>query len=314
MKNIFMISPHKEEFYSNNPIESNNDLEWKNTAVKVWQKCNLELAIFEYKNLVNNLLQLDINLINTKFPWKELSVLTKNKEYLNSKLWKYIKDNIVFSRDWFISNRNNKIILSKFRNSSRKFENKIINELLIKILKENNINREIIYIDSYLEWGDFRYLEKDNILFAWYNRDWKSSRNSREWINYVKNEFNIKNENFLIIESKWFHLDTVFSTITNKEWNLLWGLISYNNVNNLEEIDKFFKDKGLFLLKISDKYAINWNWYINTLSINDVLLSSWSFDESVEEFLENKWIKRLITSTKQFWKVGWWPHCLTNEI
>ena len=327
-KNIILISPHSEWFYKDWIPWLTWD-KWKNKAANIWAKPDINITINEHQKLIEFIIQSwNINVINLDFPNEDLKILEWNDDRLSStESWKrkYFKDNIVFSRDGFISNRENKIILSKFSNPSRSFEPKVIKELISWILDNNDLVRNIIEAPNlenlFLEWWDFRLIEKDKILFAWFNSDWKTSRNSKSWIKFVKDEFEIENDDFLIIESKWYHLDTVFSVLTNKEWSLIWWMICSWLVDNFIELEKFFNNKWLKLLDIPNKYWVrdpelspNWNWVINTLNINEYLISSWYFSDEIELELSELWIKRFITSTSQFWEAWWWPHCLTNEL
>lgn len=327
-KNIVLISPHKEWFYKD-WIPSITWNKWKNKAANIWAKPDISIAISEHQKLIEGIISLwNVNVIELDFPDEDLEILNWNDDKLSdTDSWKrkYFKDNIVFSRDWFISNRKDKIILSKFSNPSRWFEPEVINELIAWILNDTDLVRNIISTPElewlFLEWWDFRFIETDKILFAWFNSDWKTSRNSKTWIKFVKDEFEVKDENFLIIESKWYHLDTVFSVLTNKKWNLIWWIICSWLVDNIKEIEEFFNIKWLKLFDISNEYWVrdselnpNWNWIINTLNINEFLISSWSFSDEIESELNKLWIKRFITSTSQFWEAWGWPHCLTNEL
>ena len=99
------------------------------------------------------------------------------------------------------------------------------------------------------------------------------------------------------------------------------NIIVVCNKDNFDELKYFFDNKWLKLLDIPNEYWVrdsdispNWNWVINTLNINEYLISSWSFSDEIELELNELWIKRFITSTSQFWEAWGWPHCLTNEL
>ncbi len=301
MINILTISPSDKWWYTNWMPESKWKV-WLNKEVDVWVIPNQDKVFEQHKNLIKQITSINVaNLINIPF----------------SDIWKFdISDNMVFVRDSFLSDQKSKIFMSKFRNPSRLNQADIVKSILENKIINNEISREFNLppLDDeniYLEWGDFRYLPEDNLLFVWYNPDKKTSRNSEEWIKWLIKEMNLKNNNFINIHSKWYHIDTVLWLATNIDWNLISCITNPEKIGNYEELKTFCEKKWIKLLNTFDK---NNTWVFNTLNLNEYLLSSDKFDKKTEEELNKLWVKRVIIDTSEYWKAWWWIHCLTNQI
>lgn len=255
------------------------------------------------------------------------------QRYLENIGWwlkKFWKDSMVYMRDTFLSNQEDTILISNFKHRSRRFQSYLAKEMLENLNWSNLPKRKIIVNNNkteYFEWWDFRYVPKEKILFAWYNK-W-SSRNSKKGINFVKKEFWLENKNILIVQWKnAFHIDTFFSIVTSDDGKLVAGIVCKEVCSNLPEVKKFFASRKIPLHEISREYGIGlptknkankgiqkiWSGTVNTLQINENLLSSDRFPNAVEKELEKLWIKRHIIPTSEFWKAGWWIHCLTNQL
>lgn len=243
-------------------------------------------------------------------------------EKIGKNTYKYWKDAFVFIRDAFLSNQQDKIILSNFRARHRRFDSSLAESLLKQTIEKENMQRDLITnpnTSEYFEWWDFRYIPQSNILFAWYSSSW--SRNSIEWIAFVQNAFNVPAENVLLVRWKnAFHIDTFFSVVTNEDGEIISWIICDEICENMNEVKNFFANKNIPLYTVPREYWIwiseekIWYGVINTLNINNTLLSSGWFPDSIEYVLEKQWINRKVTPTSEFRKAGWGVHCLTNQI
>lgn len=301
MINILTISPSDKWWYTAWMPKP----EWKvwiNKEVDIWTIPNQGKVFEQHKNLIQELVSTKVvDLINLSF----------------SDIWKPdISDNVVFVRDSFLSDQKSKIFMSKFRNPSRLDQAEAIKNILKNKIINDEIYREIISPKNneekiYLEWWDFRYIPKDNLLFIWYNPDKTTSRNSEEWISWLIKEMNLKNNNYIKIHSKWYHIDTVLSLVTNKDWNLISCITNPEKIGNYDELETFCRKRWIKLLNTTDK---NNTWVLNTLNLNEYLLSSDRFDDKTEEELDKLEVKRKIIDTSEYWTAGWWIHCLTNQL
>ena len=322
--NLLLISPHKEWWYKNGLPKSKDKIANANHIDRnvVFSTQN---AISQHENLVKTLDTIPwITTFVHEYPnelmkvlkWKERA-LDKDTKYPR----KYVFDNAVFTRDSFISNQKDKILLSNFLKEQRiEFESKIANELLSSL----ELQREIIIwpedVNVKYEWGDFRYIPENNILIAWSNKDSsKSSRTTKVWVEFVSSQFWVPSENLLVIHSKSFHVDCVVSAVTNDYWSLIWMIVVSQDIHNISDVEKFCKMKKLFLYDIWIEY---WNdskwsiyaWAINTLNHNEYLLGKSLFNDEIEKKLDEYWVKRILSDTSEFRKASWSVHCLTNQI
>lgn len=276
----------------------------------LWWLSNIQVHLMPYPNEYN-----------TKYLQHKDKLLSKPKFGLPR-----VYDNYdsVFTRDAFISNQKDTLILSNFTNTDRFEESKVIEKQLLKTLKKNNLDRKVINpLDIsdkiHLEWGDFRYIPKNNILFAWLSPT--GSRNNAEWVDFVRKNFNIPKKKFLIVESTSFHIDTVFSAVTDDSWQLIWWIICEGLVNNMDDVRAFFKKHKLFLETVPSEFGWDYEkdgdprwWSINALNVNEHLISNWVFTDEVEKRLQIEGIKRYVTPTSTYRKTWWSVHCLTNQL
>ncbi len=275
----------------------------------------------------------EIENIEDKKPETEEKWMKQWITNIANKQKKLDSDSFVYVRDAFLSNQKDKILISNFQHVWRRHQADMV-KWLLEILVDQWLEREIIVHDNKIEafeWGDFRYLPHENILFAWYSKKW--SRNTKEWIEFVKKQFWIEDENYL--ELSWknaFHIDTFFSVLTDDQWKLIWGIIcndicsiaSYNHAKN------FFNKRNLPLLDVPREYWVTksewngkkweyintkrWGWIINTLQLNQYLISSDRFPHDIEMQMEKMWVIRRVTPTSEYWKAWGWVHCLTNQL
>ncbi len=284
---------------------------WVNHAAQIGVVPNQERIFLQHSHL-------------TKFLWELPTTQVLELPFPNSKD-PIISDNAVFVRDAFLSNQNDKVLISRFRNPTRINQTTVIAQMVRSKLQELSIEREMIVPpneeDLYFEWGDFRFSPNDQLLFVWYNPDNKTSRNSESWIQWVQKELNIPDKNRILVHSKGFHIDTVMWLVTDFNARVIACLACPDLISNYDELNKRCESSDIQMIPVGRRYGIGTPWCqerwlgtINTLNINDYLLSGWVFDEKTEEILNTLNIKRWILDVSEFWLAGWWIHCLTNQI
>lgn len=307
---ITTLSPSISWWYKNGIPSPTNEI-WINHALKIGTIPNQDHIFSQHLNLVKELEKIaNVQVLNIWFPDKN------NTE---------IKDNSVFIRDAFLSNQKDKILISRFRNPSRINQSQIIGEMIKKKLETLSIYRDIVTPPNeknlYFEGGDFRYNQMDNILSIWFNPDKNTSRNSETGIKWVQHEMNIPDNNCIYVHSKWFHIDTVLWLVTNTNGKIVACLACPDLISNYDDVVNQYTRHGIQMLPIDSKYGINSPaskiqglWTVNTLNINEYLISGGKFDNKTEDLLEELGIKRRIVNVSEFWLAGGWVHCLTNQI
>ena len=153
------------------------------------------LLVKERENLIDTLENNNIEVIQFSFP-EEL----ENKRYGHD---------FVFIRDAFISDLNKNVLLLKFSQKNRDAESKIISDYLEK-LDYNIKNFQIVRICLQREVN--LLLPKDKILFS------GIKRNSISGAEEVASFLNVNK--LILIKTKAFHLDTVFTTIMDQHGRL----------------------------------------------------------------------------------------------
>lgn len=272
---------------------------WDNPWMISWIKPNIDSLNQQFNSLLDTLHQIkDTNTFTVPFP---------ENEWL---------DDFLFVRDSFISNQKDKIILSNFKYPERQKESSRMSEYLEWVLISHQIDRVIIKptIDYCFEWWEFRYIPEQNLLICW------KSRNTLAWIKFVQHEFNVPDENTIILEWKWYHLDTYFSIVTNDEWWLILGILADNMIseNDKSKLITFLKKHWAVLHTVHESYWIwlDWKWCLatNTLQVWSSLIWAAYFDEATESMLQQLNISRYITPVSEYSKSWGAIHCITNQL
>ena len=180
---------------------------------------NQNLLIKERLNLIATLKKNKIEVIEFPFP----KILEESK----------FGHDYVFMRDSFISDLNGNVLMLKFAEKKREAETEIVANELEKLnfnLKELPTKKNIL-----AEGGEFYFCPKDKLLFSGINR------NTIAGAEYVASFLNA-NE-LILIDTPSFHLDTVFTTVFDKQGALsamivCKELITKNSFKNLEKISK----------------------------------------------------------------------------
>ena len=256
------------------------------------------LLVTERRNLIDTLNNNNIEVIQFSFP-KEL----ENKKYGHD---------FVFIRDAFISDLNNNVLLLKFSQKNRKAESKIISDYLEKL--DYNITELPNRKNMFAEGGEFYYCPKDKVLFSGIKRN--SIRGAEEVASFL-------NVNKLIlIKTKAFHLDTVFSTVMDHHGKLCAVIVCKDIISkdSFELLNQFSRLNNIKIINIPPIDSIGIKNNIGSLAVNNfsapgLLISSSRFSEpSVAKYLNNKNIKMKTSPVSQFQLSGGSIHCLTNEL
>jgi N-dimethylarginine dimethylaminohydrolase len=256
------------------------------------------LLIRERLNLINTMKNNKLDVVELSFP-KEL----ENNKYGHD---------YVFIRDTFISDLNGNALLLKFSQKNRNAESKMISGYLEKL--DFNIKELPNKKNMFAEGGEFYYCPKENLLFSGVTRN--SISGAEEVASFLKvNEL-------IIVETKAFHLDTVFTTVFDHDGSLCAVIVCKKLIskNSMERLDEFANSTNIKILYIPSHDAIGSSKNIGSLAVNNLsvpglLISSSRFsDPSLIEELDSMNIKMEVSQVSQFQLSGGSIHCLTNEL
>ena len=256
------------------------------------------LLIRERLNLINTMKNNKLDVVELSFP-KEL----ENNKYGHD---------YVFIRDTFISDLNGNALLLKFSQKNRNAESQMISGYLEKL--DFNIKELPNKKNMFAEGGEFYYCPKENLLFSGVTRN--SISGAEEVASFLKvNEL-------IIVETKAFHLDTVFTTVFDHDGSLCAVIVCKELIskNSMERLDEFARSINIKNFNIPFHDAIGSSKNIGSLAVNNLsvpglLISSSRFsNSSVIEELDSMNIKMEVSQVSQFQLSGGSIHCLTNEL
>ena len=257
-----------------------------------------DLLIKERLNLINTMKRHEIDVVEFSFP----------KQLENSK---YGHD-YVFIRDTFISDLNGNALLLKFSQTNRGAESQMISGYLEKL--GFNITELPNKENMFAEGGEFYYCPKEKLLFSGVTRN--SISGAEEVASFLKvNEL-------IIVETKAFHLDTVFTTVFDHDRSLSAVIVCKELISNnsVQRLDEFASSTNIKIFNIPAHDAIGSSKNIGSLAVNNLsvpglLIGSSRFsDSSVIEALDSMNIKMEVSQVSQFQLSGGSIHCLTNEL
>ena len=256
------------------------------------------LLFKERENLINTLENNNIEVIQFSFP-EEL----ENKRYGHD---------FVFLRDAFISDLNMNVLLLKFSQKNRYAELKKISDYLEKL--NYNITEIPNRKNVFAEGGEFYYCPKDKVLFS------GLKRNSISGAEEVASFLNVNK--LILIKTKAFHLDTVFTTIMDRHGRLCAVIVCKDLISkdSFDLLIQFSRSNSIDIINIPPVDSIGIKNNIGSLAVNNfsapgLLISSCEFSEpTVSKYLNSKKIKMETTPVTQFQLSGGSIHCLTNEL
>ena len=256
------------------------------------------LLIRERLNLINTMKNNKLDVVEFSFP-KEL----ENNKYGHD---------YVFIRDTFISDLNGNALLLKFSQKNRNAESQMISGYLEKL--DFNIKELPNKKNMFAEGGEFYYCPKENLLFSGVTRN--SISGAEEVASFLKvNEL-------IIVKTKAFHLDTVFTTVFDHDGSLCAVIVCKKLIskNSMKRLDEFASSTNIKIFNIPSHDAIGSSKNIGSLAVNNLsvpglLISSSRFsNSSVIEELDSMNIKMEVSQVSQFQLSGGSIHCLTNEL
>ena len=257
-----------------------------------------DLLIRERLNLINTMKNNKLDVVEFSFP-KEL----ENNKYGHD---------YVFIRDTFISDLNGNALLLKFSQKNRNAESQMISGYLEKL--DFNIKELPNKKNMFAEGGEFYYCPKENLLFSGVTRN--SISGAEEVASFLQvNEL-------IIVETKAFHLDTVFTTVFDHDGSLCAVIVCKKLIskNSMKRLDEFASSTNIKIFNIPSHDAIGSSKNIGSLAVNNLsvpglLISSSRFsNSSVIEELDSMNIKMEVSQVSQFQLSGGSIHCLTNEL
>lgn len=175
-------------------------------------------------------------------------------------------------------------------------------------------NKKIIELPqgAYLEFWETTYLQTQDGSFYFGGL----SRSNKIGHDFVKNI--VKPDHYILLESTWYHLDTVFSPVIDKNNKIIALLVTKwmftpSSIKLLESLHI----EIIFLDNIDSSWAGSelWNYSVNALLAPGILVSCAQFTTAgVEKKLADLGIHHYIVPLTDY-KYAWWSvHCLTNEI
>ncbi len=173
--------------------------------------------------------------------------------------------------------------------------------------------KEIKYIseDAYIEFGEIHYINAINGNFYFGGLSRSNIKGHNEVVNILKPDKKV------IIESKWYHLDTVLTPVINSK-NELTAIITSFEMLTQESIKKL-KKLNMEIIEVDAKDTVGLDglgsYAINAFTLPGYIISGVRFSDSlVEKKLSRLEIKYLIVPVPDFELAGGSIHCLTNEV
>lgn len=228
----------------------------------------------------------------------------------NPIVWKH---DYVFFRDLYVTNLKGDVVLARFREQERQAE---VETVEIHLSEKNNLT--IYHLpdesDCFMEGGELYYCPMENILFA------GESRNSRKGNTYTAQL--LQAEELMVLKSKGFHLDTVFTPVFDPTGKLCACIVCMEllEAESADKLLSFCRKRSIKILSIRPEEAIGSNgnlgsFAVNCLPLPGLLIGCAPFqDKSVRAFLAENAVRHITTPLTQFRLSGGSVHCLTNEL
>lgn len=222
--------------------------------------------------------------------------------------YRHYKHDFVFVRDHFISDQQGMAVMSNFSEIHRQEET----EVTSFVLKSLGMKVYSLSTDAYAEGGDFHFHPQTKILFA------GTVRNNRKGV--LQTAKLLRAKKVCIIESRAFHLDSLFSPVIDKNNTLIAVITSPEGIHNWNEVRTFLQYNSIQILHIPLHDCIGSPLYHGSLAVNclilpGILIGCCAFtNPAVEKKLKSFGIHHEITPTTQFRLSGGSIHCLTNEL
>ncbi len=280
---------HGTPIYENNP------------AMKEGVVPNQELVEIEIYLLKKLFEKLPLELVDLDFPY----ILDQHNFDLR-------QHDFVFVRDLFTSDQNGNVVISKFREKERQIEADIIQVILDAMGYKTHRLPESS--DCFAEGGEFYYCSKEKFLFG------GISRNNIKGTEKVAEILNVKE--LVVLESKAFHLDTIFTPVFNKENKTVAVITAKELLTNesVRNLTVFCEKNGIELVKVSPEEAIGTDTELGEFAVNCLPLPGYLIgparfrSNKIDPLLKSLGVMHITIPTTQFRLSGGAIHCLTNEL
>jgi N-dimethylarginine dimethylaminohydrolase len=257
-------------------------------------KADQERLKNSFLNLKKTLVSLNFDVTVLDFP-KDL--ITSNGEYHDGV---FVRDVGFMYKDYWIQ--------ANFNVSYRQKEAFSYS----KVIKEK-FNKKIITLpqDAFIEFGEVYYLETKNGSFYFGGL----SRANKKGHDLVRDI--VKPDNYILLSSKGYHLDTVFTPVLNSNNELVAVIVAHEmfDKKSLELLKKL----NVEILYIDKKDSSSddglGNYSVNCLVSPGILVSGSRFSTPfIHEKLEKLNINFYTVSLPDYNFSGGSVHCLTNEL
>ena len=200
-------------------------------------------------------------------------------------------------------------IKARFSVKDRILEGEFHSRCISKKLKKTVIT---LPKDAFLEGGDINFVETAGGSYYFGGL----SRSTRKGHDFVRDI--IRPDNYILVESEGYHLDTVFTPVLSAENKLSALIVASGSIKqkSMEQI----RQLGIPVLEISDRDSSGsgdtlGDYSVNALIAPGVMVNSSRFSTpGVEAALKKLGIERFVTPLTSFKYAGGSVHCLTNEI
>ncbi len=256
---------------------------------------NLEILNQDFDNLKKTLLQAGFLVHVLPFPER----LNEENNLHHDAI--FIRDaGLLFKNFWIKAN---------FSVEQRQVEAEVHAKVISKKFGKEILN---LPANCFLEFGDVFLLQtkKGSYYFGGLSR---SSKRGHDFVKSV-----VKPDNYCLIQSEGYHLDTVFSPILSAENELVACLVT-KKVLERKSLESL-KQLNIEIIEIdaidsSGEGKELGSYAINSLTAPGILLNCSKFHtKNVESKLKAMEIKRYISPLTYFRFAGGSVHCLTNEI
>lgn len=181
-------------------------------------------------------------------------------------------------------------------------------------LIESKLGKTVVSLPegAFLEGGDINYVEtcQGSYYFGGLSR---SNKAGHDFVREI-----IRPDNYILIESEGYHLDTVLTPVLTADNCLAAIIVTMDSLN--EKSKMILHDLDIKIIEISPLDSSGeddelGDYAVNALIAPGVMVNSSKFSTpGVEEYLASIGIQRYVTPLSSFRYAGGSVHCLTNEI
>jgi len=200
-------------------------------------------------------------------------------------------------------------IKSRFSVKDRSYEGEFHTKLI-----ESKLGKTVVTLPAgaLLEGGDINYLETTHGSYYFGGL----SRSNKAGHDFVRSI--IRPDNYILVESEGYHLDTVFTPVVTVENEMKAVIVTANMLS--ERSMREIRSLGIEVMEVSamDSSGVEdelGDYAVNALIAPGIMVNSSRFTTpGIEERLAELGISRYITPLTSFRYAGGSVHCLTNEV